>query len=221
MTPAHWSAFLVVAAAARAAADSSSREPTLIEAQDAAARVAAGTSDEDASRLARARASHWAPVVRGQIGGRDDSRFRDGTYRDAPIRWQDTGDAFTWGVSLTWDLPQAIFARDETQLVHSQIHASRARLQAATETARLFLERREKKRALASLPGTEVATRARLALEILRATAELDARTGGLFREALEREQREPPPSPPAPPLQAPPPPAPQPSLNPQPGQAR
>ena len=161
-------------------------EPTLIEAQAAAGRVAAGEPSDDASRLFRARAAHWAPVVRGQVGIKDDSRLRDGVYRDAPVRLNDTGQSLSWGFTLTWDLPQAIFARDETQLAHSRLHLSRARLQAASETARLFLERREKRRALDS---AALGARTRLLLEVIRATAELDARTDGLFRAALEREE--------------------------------
>ena len=98
-----------------------------MEVQEAASRRSAGAAADDGSRLSRARAAHWAPVVRAGVTGRDDERVRDGEFRLAPIRWTDRGDAFTWAVTATWDLPQLIFARDETQLVHAHIHAARVR----------------------------------------------------------------------------------------------
>ena len=50
------------------------------------------------------------------------------------------------------------------------------------------MERRQKRASLASLSG---AARREAALELLRLTAELDAVTGGLYRELLAREEAE------------------------------
>jgi hypothetical protein len=181
-----WSLVAAALLAAPSAAATADDEPTLVEAQQVAAKRAAGEREEDRSRVHRARVSHWAPVIRGLLGGREDERVRDGEARHDPLRWTDRGQALTWGVQVTWDLPQLIFARDETQLVHAQLHLEKARQAAARETVRLYLERREKQRALAQAPPE---TRPRLRIEIVKLTAELDSLTGGLFRASLAREE--------------------------------
>lgn len=200
---------LPLLAAAGATADTPAIEPSLIEAQDAAVRQAGGPRESDASRLSRARAAHWAPVVRGLVGGRGDERTRDGELRRDPLHWVDRGQALTWGLTATWDLPQAIYARDETQLVHAQIHLEKVRQAAAREAVRLFLERRDRKRALPQAAQPDA--RLRLQQDVVRLTASLDALTGGLFREPLLREvaelsRAEPVLAPPQAPLRAPPP---------------
>ncbi len=188
-----WRTFATSAllAAPSLAADPPAAEPSIVEVQQAAARVAGGEASEDQSRLSRARAAHWAPVLRGLIGGKSNELSRIGTYRGAPVQLTDLGSSLSWGVSATWDLPQVIYSRDEAQLGHAQLHLAKARLQAATEAARLYLDRREKRRTLATLIDAAGSARSRLLLEILRLTAELDARTGGLFRASLEGEAAE------------------------------
>jgi len=158
-------------------------EPTLAEVQEAAARRAAGSADEDRSRVARARASHWAPVVRGQMGGREDDRSRRGEYREAPLRWDEAGGSLNWAVTVTWDLAQLVFTRDETQLLHAHVGAARARQRVAAEATQIYLERRSR---LRELKRTAPEGRAGVQLEILRFTARLHALTG-LYRATLDR----------------------------------
>jgi len=165
-------------------------EPTLQQAQRAAARQAAGDVSEDASRASRARGAHWAPVVRGQLGGTATDQTRDGTMYQDPLHWTNLGTATTWGVTLTWDLPQAIYSRDESQLALATVHLARTRQAAAERAAELYAERL---RRLASCRDENQPTpRARLdaALALLETTAALDALTGGLFRGALDRAQQ-------------------------------
>ena len=164
-------------------------EPSLIEVQEAAIRRAGGPREGDASRLSRARGAHWAPVVRALVGGRGDERTRDGELRSNALHWIDRGQALTWGLTATWDLPQAIYARDETQLVHAHIHLEKVRQAAAREAVRLHLERRDRQRTLAH--ATQSDARLRLQQDVVRLTADLDAVTGGLFHEVLAREVRE------------------------------
>ena len=157
-------------------------EPTLAEAQSAAARLAAGTRDEDSSRLSRARAAHWAPVLRGQAGRADTEATRSGTQSQAPLHWDQQGGATTWAVAATWDLGQLVYDRDENALALSRTLLARRRQEVAEECARLYAERFQKMLASRDARG---AVRLEAALELLRATASLDALTGGLFREAL------------------------------------
>src|SRR5256885_14074419 len=100
-------AFWMLAAAARAS------EPTLVEAQAAAARHAAGTAADDADRTSRLRASRLAPTVRGELLGKADERTRRGEYRLAPLRGDDAPEGRHWGVVVTLGFSQLVSCRDE------------------------------------------------------------------------------------------------------------
>jgi hypothetical protein len=158
-------------------------EPGLLDAQEAAARVAAGSAGEDRSRAGRARGAHWAPQLRVQALVRDDDRLRTGEFRLAPVREQDVSGGRSWSVTLTWDFAQVVFAREETQLALAHAHLARLRREAADRAAVLWSERQQARWLWASLRTREAC------LALLRLTAQLDALTGGLFREAAEREE--------------------------------
>jgi len=169
-------AIWMLAAAARAS------EPSLVETQAAAARHAAGTGADDADRTSRLRASHFAPTVRGELIGRADDRTRRGEYRLAPLREDDASEARTWGIVVTWDLAQLVYSREEGQLALAHQHLARVRREVAFQAAKLWIERRQKSASLQKLSGP---LRRQVYLDLLCITAELDALTGGLYREAL------------------------------------
>ena len=162
-------------------------EPALEETQQAAARNAAGDRGEDASRTLRARRAHWAPVVRAQLGFKQDERARRGVFRNAPLLEDDTADGRVLGIVLQWDFAQVVYGREESQLALAHAHLARLRTDAATQAARLWTQRRLKRLSLLSAPPG--APRLGPALELLGLTAELDALTGGLFHDALAREE--------------------------------
>jgi hypothetical protein len=164
------------------AAPAGEGEPGLLETQEAAARMAGGSAALDAARLARARGAHWAPQVRGQAAGRDDERSRLGEYRLAPLREQDAGGSRSWAVTLTWDLSQVIFAREETQLAQLQAQLAKIRREAADRAAQLWIERQRARALWLSIRTQESC------FALLRATAALFAFTA-LFRDALAREE--------------------------------
>jgi hypothetical protein len=151
-------------------------EPDLVQTQEAASRVAAGSATEDASRLSRARAAHWAPQLRTGLVGKDEERSREGEFRLAPLRENDITSGRDWTVQLSWDFSQVVFAREETQLALAHAHLARLRREAATQAADLWIERRR----LKSLPPDPQSC-----LALLRLTAALDTLTAGLFRDAL------------------------------------
>ncbi|HWE24316.1 MAG TPA: hypothetical protein VG496_10300, partial [Myxococcales bacterium] len=171
-----------------AAAVASAAEPTLLEVQAAASRTAAGLAAGDAERTARLRASHWAPVLRGGFVRRDDLRSRTGEYRGYPVREDDAFAAHTWAVTLTWDFAQLVYSREESQLALAHVHLARVRREAAEKAASLWIERRQKRASLGALSG---AARREAALDALLISAELDALTGGLYREIVAREEAE------------------------------
>lgn len=158
-------------------------EPGLVQTQEAAARVAAGPTADDLSRSARARNAHWAPQLRGQLDGKDDSRSRDGEFRNAPLHENDLGAARGWAVVLSWDFSQVIFAREEGQLALAHAHLARLRRESASQAAALWLERKRAQAAWLSGPSAETC------LRLLQLTADLDALTGGLFRDALTQQE--------------------------------
>ncbi len=163
-------------------------QPRLAEVQAAAARKAAADAADDASRTSRARNAHWAPVVRGQAGWKDDVRSRRGEFRLAPLIEDDTGAARAWAVTVIWDFSQVIYAREESQVALAHSHLARLRREAAERAGVLWVDRVRARVALAGIPPGP--RRLEAQLEMLRLTAELDALTGGLFRDALAREER-------------------------------
>jgi hypothetical protein len=150
-------------------------------------RAAGGSAVDDVSRLSRARSSHWAPQLRGQAQLREDERTRNGEFRLAPLHELDEGTGTTWSVVLAWDFSQVVFAREETQLALAHAHLARVRREAAEHAAGLWLERRRAKALwTAAAPGPE---RTQACFAVLQLTAELDALTSGLFREAVSAEE--------------------------------
>jgi len=133
--------------------------------------------------VARARAAHWAPQLRGQATVREDEKTRNGEYRLAPLREQDLFLGRTWMLMLTWDLSQVVFAREETQLANAHAQLSRARRDASERAAQLWIERRRAQ-------AFWLAARTREScFALLRATAALVAITGALFREVAANEE--------------------------------
>jgi len=164
------------------AAPAAEAEPGLLQTQEAAAKLAGGSSTTDEGRVSRARAAHWAPQLRAQVSGREDEKTRAGEFRLAPLLEQDFAAGRAWSVVLTWDFSQLIFAREETQLSLAHAQLARARRDAAERAAQLWIER-QRARALWTAAGTRESCFA-----LLRATAALVALTG-LFRDAAAREE--------------------------------
>jgi hypothetical protein len=162
-------------------------EPGLLDTQEAAARLAGGLAADDASRESRVRAAHWAPQLRGQGGGKVTDEMRTGQRYNAPLTEEDIGTGTNWSVLLSWDFSQLVFAREETQLALAHARLARIRGEAREKATALWIDR---KRALALRTGMPAgAERAAACFALLRLTAQLDSATGGLFREALAREE--------------------------------
>jgi hypothetical protein len=161
--------------------------PGLLETQEAAARVAAGLAAEDSSRESRAHLAHWAPQLRGQGGARTSDEIRSGQRYNAPLTEEDVGTGTTWSVTLSWDFAQVVFAREETQLALAHAHLARIRRDARDKAAELWIDRKRELAAWAAMPVS--AQRAAACFAALKLTARLDAATGGLFRDALAREE--------------------------------
>jgi len=164
-------------------------EPTLEQAQRAAERIAAGDREADSSRRSRARAAHFAPVVRGQLGQAQADQSRNGVSYGQPVQWTTLGQTTTWAVTLSWDLPSAIYGRDETQLALSEAQLARVRREVAQRVGRLYAERKRKLLAMHAQPSSDAPLQLENALSLLELTAELDGLTDGLFAAALARAQ--------------------------------
>jgi hypothetical protein len=173
---------IALAMLAAAAAD-----PGLLEVQEAAARVAAGLAADDASRESRARAAHWAPQLRAQGGAKTSDEFRTGQRYNAPLVEEDVGTGTNWSLLLSWDFAQVVYAREETQLALARAHLAAIRREARDKAAVLWIDRKRELAAWAAQPSGP--QRLSSCLAALRLTAQLDAVTGGLYREALAKEE--------------------------------
>ena len=162
-------------------------DPGLAETADAAARAAGGSAADDLSREGRARNAHFLPQLRTQGLVRDDERSREGEFRLAPLHEQDLGTGHAWTVVLAWDFSQVVYAREESQLALAHAQLARARREAADKAAQLWIDRRQQQARWLALPAGPL--RAEACFAELRITAELDALTAGLFRDALAREE--------------------------------
>jgi hypothetical protein len=124
-------------------------------------------------------------MLRLQAGLRDDERTRRGEVRLAPLVENDLGKSRIWAIVAQWDLAQLVYSRDEGQLALAHVHLARVRQKAAETAARLYEERWRRRvflRLHADAPPGELVD---ALLGLLRATAGLDALTGGLYREQL------------------------------------
>jgi hypothetical protein len=166
-------------------------EPALAQVEEAAVRRMAGPISDEASRVSRARAAHWAPVIRGQYGIRADDRTRRGQIRLAPLLEDDVGQSRAWAIVAAWDLTQVIYARDEAQLALAHVHLARVRQEAADDAVRLYEERWRLRSALRFAPDGASRPRVDMLLALLRTTAELDALTGGLYGAQLAQAEEQ------------------------------
>lgn len=163
------------------------REPSLHEATLAAARAAAQSPLDDEQRLLRARRSHWLPLFRAQMGGRDDQRLKVDSVHGYLTLDDGSVTSLNWTVAASWDLSQLWFAKEEVSLALLAARLSRLRQAAVARAAQLYVKRHLFLRPPA---GPEVPSeRAHRIFEVLAATAELDGLTQGLFAGALERAQ--------------------------------
>jgi hypothetical protein len=166
-------------------------EPALAQVEEAATRRVAGPISDEASRASRARAAHWAPVIRAQYGIRDDGRTRRGQIRLAPLLEDDVGQSRAWAIVATWDLTQIVYARDEGQLALAHVHLARMRQHAADDAVRLYEERWRLRSALRFAPEGASRPRVEMLIALLRTTAQLDALTGGLYGAQLAQAQEQ------------------------------
>jgi hypothetical protein len=125
--------------------------------------------------------------LRGQSQLRDDEKSRNGEFRLAPLHEQDVGTGHLWSVMLAWDFSQVVYAHDESQIALANAQLARMRREAAEKASRLFIERRRTQ--ARRLSEASAPARLELCFAELRLTAELDALTAGLFRDALSREE--------------------------------
>lgn len=168
-------------------ASSADREPSLHEASTAAARAAAGSPLDDARRLERARRSRWLPLLKAQVGGRDDQRLKIDPAHGYLTLDDGSVSSLNWLVSASWDLSQLWFAKEEVALTLSAARLERLRQAAVARTVQLYARRHLLLRPPA---GPEAPPeQARRLLDVLAVTAELDELTRGLFAGAVERAQ--------------------------------
>jgi hypothetical protein len=153
------------------------KEPTAIQVIRAAWMEAGLMPDQDRSRMKRLRGSAWLPRVTGgvskDIAGRWDVRYETGS---SPVDQLHHSDGWRWDVGLTWDLSSLVYQSDELQVTREASRRLRERLELTAMVSQVYHQRLRLLVRGLPRPGSGQA------IELLEATAILDAWTGERFK---------------------------------------
>lgn len=179
-------------------------EPDVREVQRAALRATGLRNAKNRRWARRARLSHVLPEVRGEVAWLDQ-RDVEYSYREdieteregivTESRNDYVDDARLRGVyavRLEWDLSGLVFDADELDAAKAAERRHVARAELLQMVTDLYYERRRWQIELALTPRSHVRPRIEAQLEIDRATAKLDAFTGGWFSAELNDTARRP-----------------------------
>jgi len=131
--------------------------------------------------LARPRSAHWLPRVTLDASRTErDTRVVGvtGTVESDYLRLSPT---LQYGIRLSWDLDQLVFARDEPAAAWTASRLVDRREERVRRATRLYYQRRRLLLQLAAEPPVDPVRRAERETQVDEITAELDELTGGLF----------------------------------------
>ncbi len=176
------------------------REPAIDEVQSWAASVARVDPRSVGRWLADARRFAALPEVRLEYGFGDDwssdydsfDAFGNPPTTEEAATEQvrtsaGTGRSQDVGVKATWDLPSLLMSSERLRAIDQAIDAAKLRGTLLEEVTRLYFARRRLQVDMLLAPRLDAQGRVEDALKLEELTAQLDAFTGGRFREALSR----------------------------------
>lgn len=167
---------LLLAGAVLMPSSGAAREPTALEVQAAAVRVAGLSPDRALSAAGRARAAALLPALRVRVARDLD---RDESVSLEPGRADQLGlgasDRLVLEVRAEWDLARLAFEPGELAALEAAARLARERRELLEAVTRLYFERRRLATRLATTPEPD--DRARFA----ELTALLDSLTAGLY----------------------------------------
>jgi hypothetical protein len=156
-------------------------EPPVAAVQEAAARHAESATPDPAELARRRRLSALLPRLTAEV------RLAQSDYRVAGL--QGTGEVDylrsspgrSVALHATWELGDLIAATGEAAAAAAALARAARRDEAVRKATALHFERRRRLLALLADPPPDARARLEAELELARATAELDALTGGLL----------------------------------------
>jgi len=166
--------------AIRALAAVAAGEPSIVEVQDAAERVAEASVVEAPGFARRARLAALLPRVTAEYR-RDERSYRVvGLQGAGMVDYQRLSPGVAVAVSATWELGELVAAKGEIAAAQANAERARRKGEAVKRATALYYERRRARLALLLAPAEGALPRAQAELEVDRLGAELDALTGGL-----------------------------------------
>jgi hypothetical protein len=159
----------------------SAGDPPVAEVQRAAARHDGVDPDRLRAWVARPRSAHWLPRVTLDASRTERDTRVVGVTGTVESDYLRVNPSTQYGVRLSWDLDQLVFARDEPAAAWTASRLIDRREERVRRATRLYFQRRRLLLQLALDPPGSPALRAERENQFDEITAELDELTGGLF----------------------------------------
>jgi hypothetical protein len=166
---------------ARLLARLAASEPDILEVQAAAANHAEAATPDPALLARRRRLSALLPRVTLEARHEERDYRVSGLQGSSEVDYLRSSPGTSLAVHATWELGDLVAATGEAAAAAAALARATRRDEAVRKATTLHFERRQRQLALLSDPPTDARARAAAELELARATAELDALTGGLL----------------------------------------
>lgn len=167
---------------ARLLAQLAAREPPVDRVQAAAAAVVEVAVPDPAALAGRRRLAALLPRLSAEVRAEQRSYRVVGLQGTSEVDYLRSSPGTTVRVQATWELADLWASRGEPSAASAALTRLRRREEAVERATALYFERRRLLLLLTLDPPAAPLARAELELALDRATAELDAMTGGLYR---------------------------------------
>jgi hypothetical protein len=166
---------------ARVLAAVTAGDPPVAAVQRAAADHDGVPLDRLRAWLARPRSAHWLPRVTLDASRTERDTRVVGVTGTVESDYLRASPSLQYGIRLSWDLDQLVFARDEPAAAWTASRLVDRREERVRRATRLYFQRRRLLLQLAADPPADPVRRAERETQVDEITAELDELTGGLF----------------------------------------
>lgn len=156
-------------------------EPSVAEAQAAAARQVEEAAPDPAALASRRRLAALLPRLTAEVSADERSYRVVGLQGTSEVDYVRSSPGTSVKLRATWELADLLVTRGEPTATSAALARARRLEEAVRRATSLYYERRRLLVVLALDPPTTPLARAEVELELDRTTAELDAATGRVF----------------------------------------
>jgi hypothetical protein len=156
-------------------------DPPIAEVQRAAAEHDGVDPERLRTWVARPRSAHWLPRLSVEASRTERDTRVVGVTGTVESDYLRVNPSTQYGIRLSWDLDQLVFARDEPAAAWTASRLIDRREERVRRATKLYFQRRRLLVQLALEPPREPRERADRENQVDEITAELDELTGGLF----------------------------------------